>query len=311
MPVTTTIAGDLESVSIYHNGATGSLLLGIYADDGGLPGTRLGVTAVTALNSSQGWQTVPLTSLVSVSAGQDIWLAWASDVTPGIRYQSGSPGRAASGVDWSGSNDMPTDFGSSSIASYQYSIYATYSGGGGTCGDGTLDAGEECDDGNTVSGDGCSSTCTLEGGGTIGNTDVYSDVSTAGNRRAQQVTATGAGDLQSISIYHDSGGSGGLLLAIYEDNNDAPGNRLGVTSEVQISSSAGWVTVDLVSPVSVTSGQKVWLAWVFENNPGVRNEAGTPGRAQSSETWSSGMPTSFGSSSFSNYIYSIYATYAP
>lgn len=30
------------------------------------------------------------------------------------------------------------------------------------CGDGTVDSGEECDDGNTTSGDGCSATCTIE-----------------------------------------------------------------------------------------------------------------------------------------------------
>ncbi|MGH7894582.1 MAG: DUF4215 domain-containing protein, partial [Candidatus Binatia bacterium] len=40
-----------------------------------------------------------------------------------------------------------------------------------TCGDGTLDPGEQCDDGNYVSGDGCSAACELEGtcgDGTIG-----------------------------------------------------------------------------------------------------------------------------------------------
>jgi len=35
----------------------------------------------------------------------------------------------------------------------------------GTCGDGSLGAGEECDDGNAVSGDGCSSSCMDEGSG--------------------------------------------------------------------------------------------------------------------------------------------------
>ncbi len=34
--------------------------------------------------------------------------------------------------------------------------------GGGSCGDGTLDAGEECDHGNTSSGDGCSDACRRE-----------------------------------------------------------------------------------------------------------------------------------------------------
>ena len=36
--------------------------------------------------------------------------------------------------------------------------------GGGNCGNGNIDSGEECDDHNTVSGDGCSSSCKNEGG---------------------------------------------------------------------------------------------------------------------------------------------------
>ena len=40
-----------------------------------------------------------------------------------------------------------------------------------SCGDGTLDAGEECDDGNTDGGDGCSAVCAVEasGGATNGS----------------------------------------------------------------------------------------------------------------------------------------------
>ena len=59
----------------------------------------------------------------------------------------------------------------------------------------------------------------------------------------------------------------------------------------------------------VTSGQKVWLSWVFENNPGVRYVAGTPARAQSAALWSGGMPDPFGAATFANYKYSVYCTY--
>ena len=34
--------------------------------------------------------------------------------------------------------------------------------GGGYCGDGNLDPGEECDDGNNVNGDGCDENCRIE-----------------------------------------------------------------------------------------------------------------------------------------------------
>jgi hypothetical protein len=147
------------------------------------------------------------------------------------------------------------------------------------------------------------------GGGNIGYTTVFGDTTTIGERRAQPVTATTAGDLQSISIYH-RGGSGGLLLAVYEDDGGLPGTRLGITPEVQISSNEGWQTVNLPSPVTVSAGQLVWLAWLFENNPGIFYQSGTPGRANSGIEWSGGMPSDFGSSSTSDFIYSIYATYS-
>jgi len=72
---------------------------------------------------------------------------------------------------------------------------------------------------------------------------------------------------------------------------------------------AGWQTVPLKSPITVTSGQTVWLAWLFENNPGIRYASGTPGRAQSAGTWSAGMPATFGAASYADYQYSIYCTY--
>ena len=117
-----------------------------------------------------------------------------------------------------------------------------------------------------------------------------------------------AGQLQSISIYHQAG-SGQMILGVYADSSGKPGSRLGVTSSTTVSSTPGWQKVNLQSPVSVSAGQKIWLAWVFQSNPGIRYASGTPGRASSSALWSGGMPTTFGTSTVANYIYSIYATY--
>src|SRR5690606_11741997 len=44
---------------------------------------------------------------------------------------------------------------------------------------------------------------------------------------------------------------------------------------------------------------------------GIRYKVGTPARAQSSETWTSGMPSAFGSSTFTGYQYSVYCSYIP
>ena len=143
---------------------------------------------------------------------------------------------------------------------------------------------------------------------TLGNTDVYSLSSTTANRRAQSITFPEAGTIQSISMYHN-GGKGKVFFGVYADADGAPGGRLGVTSSTVINSTAGWQTVSLISPVAVISGQKVWLSWVYENNPGVRYVAGTPARAESAATWPGGMPDPFGTSTFANYKYSIYCTY--
>ncbi|MBK6283951.1 MAG: T9SS type A sorting domain-containing protein [Draconibacterium sp.] len=51
------------------------------------------------------------------------------------------------------------------------------------------------------------------------------------------------------------------------------------------------------------------MSFVFQNSVAVRYEAGTPGRAMSSQTWSAGMPTDFGSSGVSNYNFSVYCNY--
>ncbi len=133
-----------------------------------------------------------------------------------------------------------------------------------------------------------------------GFTEVFSSSSSASNRRAMPVTFNETGEIQSISIYHN-GGSGNVLLGVYSDQLGKPSSLLGVTGLTEVNPAAGWQTVYLSSPVTVTIGQTVWLAWVFQNSIGVRYTAGTPGRAMSSQTWSSGMPDNYGASGVSNY----------
>ena len=144
---------------------------------------------------------------------------------------------------------------------------------------------------------------------TIGNTTVFPSISTVANRRAMPFVMNEAGTLTSISIYHQ-GGTGDAILAVYDDAGGRPGGRLGVTNATPISRTAGWQTISLQSPVSVSAGETVWLAWVFEGDPGMRWIEGSPGRAMSTATWSDGMPDAFGESAEFGAVYSVYATYA-
>lgn len=100
-----------------------------------------------------------------------------------------------------------------------------------------------------------------------------------------------------------------MLMAVYSNSSGTPGTRLGVTLSTAVNSSAGWQSVPLVNPVTVSPGQTVWLSWVFENSVGVRHTKTPPARAQSGASWSGGMPQSFGTASLADFRYSVYCSY--
>jgi hypothetical protein len=367
VPVVFSEDGTIQSISIYHNGGTDNVLLGVYSDQSGSPFTKLGATLQTAVSAGEGWQTVTLENPVNVISGQKVWLAWVFQTNPGIRYEVGTPARAQSVALWPGG--MPESFGTSSFGNYKYSIYCNYTTGFipelnvstsnvsldyGTGSSGAFDitsntswsvtdnadwldlsqatgsndetilvTANSTNTGTsprtatvTVSGDGVTNktviitqdveiATTTE---TAGITDVYESTSTTANRRAVPVVISEDGTIQSISMYHN-GGTGNVLLGVYSDQSGSPSAKLGATIPTVVSAGEGWQTVTLENPVNVISGQKVWLAWVFQTNPGIRYEVGTPARAQSPSLWPGGMPESFGTSSFGNYKYSIYCTY--
>jgi uncharacterized repeat protein (TIGR02543 family) len=275
MPFTMPEDGTISSVTMYHVGGSGSMYLGVY-DGEGSPAVRLGVTAETPVSSSTSWQTINLTSPAFVAGGTTVWLAWVYETNPGIAYQSGTPGRVDAGVAWSGG--MPNPFGSSTQADFLYSIYADYTPGGGPT------------------------------QGTVGNTSVFGSTSVSANRRAMPFTMPEDGTIQSVTMYHEAG-SGSMILAIY-DGAGSPQNRIAVTAATTVSGTAGWQTIDLTSPVAVQGGTTVWLAWVYETNPGIAYQTGTPGRVDAGVGWSGGMPDPFGSGTQTDYLYSIYATYS-
>jgi hypothetical protein len=376
MPVTVSETGQINSISIYHNGGTDNLILGVYSDQSGTPGSRLALTAPTTINPKAGWQTVPLTSPVAVNSGQKVWLAWVFQNNPGIRYTTGTPGSAYVSSYWP--SGMPTIFGTSKIANTKYSLFCNYlpntnlpdvtkpvvtaftlpstsstlivavnsfstsdnKGVTGyiltetsatplasvsgwrntapvsytftTAGTKTLYAWAKDAAGNVSASisDQVIITLPVNNDISLGNTNVYSGTINWGNRLAMPVSFTKAGEIKSISIYHD-GGTGNVLFGVFSDQSGYPSSRLGVTASTAVNPKAGWQTVQLTSPVPVISGQKVWLTWVFQNSPVLRYTAGTPGRAASSNSWANGMPTTFGTSTLASNKYSIYCTYTP
>ena len=274
MPFTMPENGTINSITIYHEAGSGGLILAVY-DGSSAPTNRLAVSNTVTCSGTAGWQTVNLTGGAYVSGGSTVWLAWVFESNPGIRYETGSPGRYQSTDTWSGG--MPDPFGTGSQADFLYSIYAEYTPGGGPT------------------------------TGNVGITSVGGSTSTSTYRRAMPFTMPENGTIKSVSMYH-AAGSGGLILAVY-DGSSAPTNRIATTGTVTCSGTAGWQTVNLTSPVYVSGGSTVWLAWVYESNPGIAYETGSPGRYQSTAEWSGGMPDPFGTGAQADFLYSIYATY--
>ena len=144
----------------------------------------------------------------------------------------------------------------------------------------------------------------------IGNTTVFGSFYAGANRRAMPFTMNEDGSIQSISMYH-GGGSGDLFFAVYDTSGGLPNARLGISAQTAVNGAAGWQTVNMIEAATADKDDVIWLAWVYETPPNLYYENSTPARADIAETWSSGMPTSFGTSTQpgSGASYSIFATY--
>jgi len=370
IPVTFNEAGQIQSISVYHNAGSGNVILGVYSDMSGFPSAILGVTPSTAVRTTAGWQTITLTTPVTVTSGQKVWLAWVFQNVSNISYERTNIPASVSTGGSAWSSGMPSAFGTSYNGNFKFSVYCTY----------TTDAVSDitkpivtaftipaistslvvpvsiftATDNEAVTGFKLTETSAapLEGDagwttvtptsytfateGTktlyawakdeagnvseslsaqvviptkIGNKEVFGLASSSTVRRAMPVTFNETGQIQSISVYHNAG-SGNVILGVYSDVAGFPSAILGVTPSTTVRTTAGWQTVTLSTPVNVTSGQKVWLAWVFQNAPNIRYvSTSMPASVSTGKTWSSGMPSAFGASNNSNFKFSVYCTY--
>lgn len=152
----------------------------------------------------------------------------------------------------------------------------------------------------------------VESSGTVeefGILDAKTSVSTSGNLRAMPLVVPKSGTITHLSMRHRAG-SGNMILAVYDGTSTRPNNRIAVTSATVVSNVDGWQQIALETPVHVTANQNIYLAWLYETNPGIYYGTGTPGRVDGATTWTSGMPATWGATaSQTNYLYNIKAIY--
>jgi hypothetical protein len=145
----------------------------------------------------------------------------------------------------------------------------------------------------------------------IGNQTVYATTTAStGNRRAYPVTMTENGFIVSIMVYHGTAAAGDeILVGVYTDSSSKPQNRIGTSVRTQLAATEGWQEIPLTAPVYVAKGQTIWIAWMMEKAVTMRYAAGAVTRATKTMTFPS-MPSTFGTATYSNLSYSIYAKYS-
>jgi hypothetical protein len=131
------------------------------------------------------------------------------------------------------------------------------------------------------------------GGGGGGNT-------TGNVKYASKVTMPSAGLINAIGTTYTQSGAVNSRMAIYADNAGSPGALLGVT--VQLTSVViGENDYAMVTPVSVLSGQVIWIAVLTDANVGWALQSNHTGGAKyNNNLLSAGFSNPFGAASTDN-----------
>ncbi|MCK5615400.1 hypothetical protein KAR91_76760, partial [Candidatus Pacearchaeota archaeon] len=96
----------------------------------------------------------------------------------------------------------------------------------------------------------------------FGENVLLPSTTTNDNRKGQQVIVPFDCDISSLTFYQEGGAASNILVSVYDNVADEPLNRLGLSASTPIDGAPGWQTVPLITPVSVSAGDVIWLNWV-------------------------------------------------
>ncbi len=355
-----TNAGAVTSMRVYVGsvsaGPNNQYQLAIYTDNSGTPGAFVAGSGSGVLQANS-WNTIPIAA--NLSANTSYWLVYNTNGSSGsannLAYDQSSSvleGYSNSSVPF---GTWPTAFGSASVATWAYSIYATYSySSSGTSPTATPMPTQTPSPTPTVTPTATSSptaTATATATPTGSNdTPTPTQTPTATATAHPTATATATSTATALLGYATVGGqtdsgdanfvngsrftsnaTGGTVtsmsvaigqadaaphnqyqLAIYSDNNGAPGTLLAHSSTGTLTGNA-WNTL----PVSATlqPNTNYWLMYNTNGSNDAMNDlhydtSGSVPYAYSTASVPFGSwPTTFGQATTSTAAYSIYATY--
>ena len=98
---------------------------------------------------------------------------------------------------------------------------------------------------------------------TIGVESILGSSTSVAKREAMSAVISETGDVNAIYAYLSASGSCYVTGGIYDGDGTYPVNRLGYTASTLVDTGPGWQKIPLITPASVTLGQKIWITWSF------------------------------------------------
>lgn len=313
--------GVLQSVSInWFSNAGGNFILGVYADNAGVPGALLATTAPAV--SVVGLQTLPTTTNPAMLSGQSYWITVQTQTGIGGYFDTGGLGAFFSSQTWTGA--LPTNWGGASTGAFTFSLFATLNTGSPpktfpfTVADTSTVTFLRfqgaaivkrfpvivADTSTVVLG-----FHQLASSFTIGPTTPDSNTGAYTGMGATQYTASQSGTLQSLSAIWFSNAGGLFLLGLYADNAGSPGALLATTAVA--TSVIGTQTLPTTTHPVILSGQKYWIA--VQTQTAIGGYYSTTGvAAVNSAAWTGALPDPWtpGSTGLS-FTFDFFATATP
>ncbi len=124
IPIIPPSNGQIDSITFYHSATAGTIELGVYDQLASEPKNLIATTGSVASIVSLGWQTINLTSPLSVLAGTTYYIGFAR--SPAIDFYSGSIG-STSLITISDLSSLPNPWPAGTLISIKPSIYANLS----------------------------------------------------------------------------------------------------------------------------------------------------------------------------------------